>query len=383
MRVTGALGALIFNASLIALPFSAAETWRAWNNGEIYTYAVTPQSIAATRGALDHAAAALTANASDRNTAWAELVAQELNEGDFRAAHGLLLASPAMLAPAEANKLQTRLPAFATDDQITTAALTLLPPDFAQGFQRPGAGDFLVVGDTRDLAIDAERWLQGQSVDELTLILSGIAAASPPDFKKDAEGGASVVKLTMRTGQLTEPLSAYLSNLTFAAAPPEQVKEAIETALASAQAGTEGNAVTEAFRASINPTEFQRLALVLADIRAVGAGAGADSAARLLTLARNGADLKRLRLIATSGGDRAALLFKRSDKDRLLDLARGNWAFSAHAMQALGAFALSLLGLLFSTLFGLRQMRLRREEQDLMPPPDPILASSALVEEKR
>ncbi len=345
----GVFAALVFNAALMAMPFTVLGAWSAYRDGEVYKYTLTPQAIAATRGTLDRVIADMIGAEADRRASWAAFIEREINEGDYHAAQGLLLAAPAILPPADANRLKTQLPPGARDDQIGAAALSFLPQETQERYATPlSTNAFVVLGDLRDLANDAQSWVRGERVDELTFILNGLGVAIQNDANASARDGASVVKATRRTGKLSPGFTDYLRRRCFAAIPPARLKQNLTGALEKAPVGEEQMAVAAAFQASIDPAGYQRLLGDLAHIQAMANAGGAPVAAALLQHAQNGADLGRLHIIA-QGGDRAWFVAKRGGAPTLLATAKGTLQFTPTMLAIYGALALNLIALLFAS----------------------------------
>jgi hypothetical protein len=204
-----------------------------------------------------------------------------------------------------------------------------------------------VLGDLRDLTNDAQSWVRGERVDELTFILNGLGVAIQTDTNASARDGASVIKAARRTGKLSPGFTDYLRRRCFAAIPPARLKQNIAGALATASVGSEEMAVAAAFQASIEPVGYQRLLEDLAHIQAMANGGGATVAAELLQHAQNGADLGRLHIIA-QGGDRAWFVAKRGGAPGLLATAKGTLQFTPTMLAIYGALALNLIALLFA-----------------------------------
>jgi hypothetical protein len=352
----GAVTALVFNAALFAMPFAALASWQALERGEVYAYALTEPSQAATREALEQGAQSLLPDDVERTEGWRRLFAREIADNDFRAAHGVLLSAPGLLAPADANKLLTQLPPNASDDQIANAAMALLPEDMRMAYQAPlAAHDIDLLGDVYNLRESANQWLAGDAkVDDFMLRLTGFALARAdqenPGMGVRVRTGASVIKIAGRTGQLKGPFVEALVRRLDAAVPPVATRQHLPAALLQ-----NDEALLWLFDGKSSPEQANQLAQDLAHIQTIARGADPAVAATLLELAASEADLPRLALVAAAGRDRATLIAKRGTRDQLLGAAKGAVSLSANAWNALSGLAACVFGLIAATLLALGQ----------------------------
>jgi hypothetical protein len=355
-RTLGAATSLVFNAALFALPFAALATWQALERGDVYTYALSEASQAETRQALERAAESLSPSDVERTEGWRRLFAREIADNDFRAAHGVLLSAPVLLAPVDANKLLTQLPPNATDDQIANAAIGLLPEDMRMAYQAPlAAHDIDLLGDIYNFRESANQWLGGdKTIDEFMLRLTGFALAradrESPGMGVRVRTGASVIKIAARTGRLKGPFVEALAKRLNAAAPLAATRDQLPGALAQ-----NDETLMSLFDGRPSPRDADQLAQDLADIQAMARGADPAVAATLLELALSEADLPRLALVAAAGRDRATLIAKRGTRDQVLGAAKGAIALSGEAWAAFGGFAACVFGLVAATLLALGQ----------------------------
>jgi hypothetical protein len=352
----GAATALAFNAALFALPFAALASWQALDRGEVYAYALTEPSQAATREALEQAAQTLLPDDVERTEGWRRLFAREIADNDFRAAHGVLLSAPGLLAPADANKLLTQLPPNASDDQIANAAIALLPEDMRLAYQAPlTAHDIDLLGDAYNLHESASQWLAGDAkIDDFMLRLTGFALARAdrenPGMGVRVRTGASVIKIAARTGRLKGPFMEALGRRLEAAVPLVATRQHLPAALVQ-----NDEALLWLFDGRSDPAQADQLAQDLAYIQAMARGADPAVAANLLELAASEADLPRLALVAAAGRDRATLIAKRGTRDQLLGAAKGAVSLNGSAWTALGGLAACAFSLIAATLLALGQ----------------------------
>lgn len=349
-RIAGAISALLFNAGLFGLSGAAIASWRAYEASEIYTYAATPAASATTRDALDRLGQNLLPSGENRTEAWRQLVAREIEENDPRAAHGALLVAPGVIAPQDANRMLNQLPAQASDDQITAAALDLLPDELRAFYRAPNAGgrDVELLGDLNNLADSAAAWAGGAQTDSVMLTLTGIVLSWPeaddPVAATRARAGASVFNIARRTGRLSPAFNAYIARRVEAAAPQAELRAALTAAVATP--GDAANSVASAFQRVTHRDARVTLGRDLAAMQSIARATDAAAAAQLLEHVDNGQDLARLRLAAEAGRDRATLIGKRGGRDIVLSAAQGTFYIARDAWMALGAFALSIFGII-------------------------------------
>jgi hypothetical protein len=357
----GIVAALIANLCLSLLPFAGEKLARTLARPEVFGFPATESARRATRAEVEHAAVRLLPAGLDRRRGWEELIARELNEGDPHAARGFVLAAPALLGPIDVARINRSLAgARASDAEIARAAGPILSNETRSVFseaagwmaqddaeQDPAA--FLVRGDARDFAEQANAWLSRRDPDHLVLVLTGVRAALGERLSPRLALGASTLKDARRAGRLGESLARQLEASAAAAVPPDRLRAALEAAARAA----DGSA-SRAFRASLDEQGFEPFADTLGEIGDMAAATSSRGAARLLAQARYEGDLPRLRLVAQAAGDRAVAVAKRMTDGRpLADMAHGTlrWtqdlivavlAFAAVVLAALGALAMVL-----------------------------------------
>ncbi len=403
------LSALVFNFSLFAMPFAALGVWQGLQSADVYGYDVTDAAKSATKRALEEAAASLIPGDADRAAYWSSLVQREIEENDFSAARGFLLAAPKMLPPEDAARLEGQLPTGADDEAVAQAALAFLDPEvqrrYLAGISAWGAAsrgardaiqgavtgradttgqlagavasDFFVLGDLRDIAIQGGNWVSDKPVDVFVLALSGVGVALTATTVATAGGsaplkvGASVIKAAKRAGRLSAGFAAHIERTLFEAVPPARLKDALARNLsAPTLLGDRSRAVTRAFETSVDPAGYAKLRDQLDDVRAVSGAVSPLGAVRLLEHAEDATDLKRLRLVAEAGGDRAIAVAKRGGGLKMLRAAKGTLKMTHKlSVDLAGLFASVLLFLasVLGTLVQALARALRRRE-----PPEPI-----------
>lgn len=176
------------------------------------------------------------------------------------------------------------------------------------------------IGSLRDLSIQAKAWAAGdRKIDEFTFINQAIGLTLA---NKASREGASLVQMARRAQQLDPKFERYLQKKLFDAAPPQRVKRAI-TAEFQSEFGyvDKGEAIEKVMKASINEGALASLLDDLSVIRDIARETSPSSAILILSRVKDGSDLRRARLVAQAGGDRAVSL-ARYDGDNLLDTAR-------------------------------------------------------------
>lgn len=379
-----AYAALAFNLLICVTPFIAARAlFTAYGEEHLRTSA-TEDSVDATKAAIDARFERLARRngGQDRDT-WARFVGDELDAGDMTAVRGLLLAAPQMLAPDEAESLQARIGvADGGGEQVAIdAALAYLPGDLQAEYTRksaplsaqfdaaaaeseaaaPGedafevsassmpvsASQFSVLGDLRDLSLQAARWTRNGEIDEFAFTLSGVGLILADD---EARNGASIALSARRAESLDTEFVEYLERKLYLAAPPQRLKRQLSAKLQH-EFGyvTDGPGILEdVFRTS---ADAEALELLLSDLRLINDIALATSpmsAVTILSLVRNSSDLRRAKLVSQAGGDKAVALAQ-NDPGRMLNTARTviEWT-PGLMMQAAGLIACGLLLVIMS-----------------------------------
>jgi hypothetical protein len=370
----GALTGLVFNISLIALPFMGAALWQTVSSGNLIDYAPSPATRGATQRALKAEAARFVRAGEDRRMTWNNLIARELGEGDIAAARGFALSAPAILRGSDSAQIQRLVPANGSDRDYLNAAIPLIEPSYARQRFRSviGSGEntaFDMLGDAQETAAIAQRWRNGESVDYVLFALGGATLGAPDAAPDDVRLGASVLKIAKNGARLSPEYAARLDAEVAAAVPPDRLRSELDAIFQNREnIVDEGAAAALAFVRARQPEAWSRLA---DDLRQIGAMARATSppgAAQLLAHARTSRDLERLRLLADATGERAVAVAKRSPDRLILKSARGAIRWTDDLIADIGWTLLATLGLLLTThaaVFGaLRQAWDRGETED-------------------
>jgi hypothetical protein len=400
-----AYAALVFNAAICLSPFIAARAISTAYGDKRPAFEATSEAMTATRQAIDARFQRLASNGNGApRDVWSGFVRDELEAGDMTTVNGLLLAAPAMLGPEDGEALKARI---AVSDQtgeqaLIDAAITYLPEDVQDAYQRrsasimsmfsnnatPGAvtaakdaakdvakkdaakdagatataqlasaeeeaghAEFNILGDLRDLAFTAARWARDDRIDEFAFTLAGMSltVADP-----EAREGASIALSARRAQRLDADFELYLERKLFEAAPPQELKRLLEGEFQSEYgAGAKGAAVVENVFKSV--VDREALESVLADLRVlrdIARDTSPLSAVAILSQVKDGADLRRAKLVAQAGGDRAVAL-ARYDGEHLLDTARTtiNWNNALRMQLASLIACLALLGIISLAVF--------------------------------
>ena len=410
--------AVVFNSMLILIPVIGAQVLGAAFSGAAFSDSPGIEAIDQTRKNMDDAFTSFAPrNPSDRYEFWYDVVDRELSEQDVAAAHGFLLAAPQMLDRKDVRELMVSADAERlnrADDRLTVAALRKLPTtislkyeeaqvsarvvdvqteivegpetvaETAEAADADGQGGpeveiasdrdatesrFRLLGNFEDLAENSERWLHGDRMDGVALKITaiGLIEAETADGLSDANiRAASILKSALRSGRLTDEFRSYLTSRVNAAIPDSALKPALETALgelATTEVRTER--VKAAFIESIDPRGLQRLEAELEQIDRIGTLTSPGAAVTLIEQVEDSADLRRVRLIAEAGGDRAVALVKQSGAAALRIADTGvRWTMQM-VLQVMGITAAGI-ALIFVTWSTFRRNVRRRKKLEPM-----------------
>jgi hypothetical protein len=197
----------------------------------------------------------------------------------------------------------------------------------------------------------AARWARKDRIDEFAFTLAGVGLilADP-----EAREGASIALSARRAQRLDTAFELYLERKLYDAAPPQELKRLLEGEFQSEYGyGATGPAVVESvFKSSVDREALESVLSDLRILRDIARDTSPISAVAILSQVKDGADLRRARLVAQAGGDRAVAL-ARYDGEHLLDTARTviTWN-NALRMQIAGLLAcFALLGFISLSVF--------------------------------
>ncbi len=415
--------AVIFNSLLILIPVISSQVLDSAYSGAAFSDSPGIEAIDQTRSNIDSAFASLAPrNPQDRLRYWSDIVARELNDNDISAARGFLLAAPQMLDKAEVKELLAAAKeerVQRADDALLAAAVRKLPFDLSEKYRlaqisariidsssvegaveepetkevaseagpeeelavggpqvelassRPEDDSrFLLLGTFADLADNSKRWLEGDRIDPIALKITaiGLIEAETADGRSQANiRAASILKSAQRSRRTTDDFKRYIAEHVEDALPDAKLRTALEGALSelvTTEIRTER--VKAAYLASIEPRGLQRLEADLIQIDRIGTLTSPTAAVTLLEKVQDSADLRRARLIAEAGGDRAVALVKQSGAAALRVADTGiAWTFQM-VLQVMGltAAGLALFFVTWSTLR--RNIRFPRKKAEPM-----------------
>ena len=353
-----AMSAFAFNALLVVAAFLGARVVSDAYGGDVHEYSTTAEGVAATRAAMDKQFRELIPPGSPRREIWADFVGDQLERGNIAAARGFLLAGSAML---ESDDVQALMAAVGQsdlrgDEAVLDAAPLFLTEDVRQKYDRAtstlasawrvaveaaeseaaavegesltpaglGAGEPIsssratsaqaadpgfglqVLGDARDLTLAAARWARDDRIDTFAFRLSGLGQTQ---MGPGARAGASVVISARRARRLNPDLENYLTAHLDRALPPARLHRLLKEQMrGEIGLGARTDAVSSAFAVSVDTNALAALEADLRRVRDMAQATSPASAIALLENAESGGDLRRARLAALAGGERAVAL---------------------------------------------------------------------------
>jgi hypothetical protein len=213
------------------------------------------------------------------------------------------------------------------------------------------AAELSIVGDIRDIAAEGEKLVAGMPYDELLLGLSvigvALATVSPSGSAAmiRAKGGASVLKVAAREGQLTAELTRQLRRLLSEAVDWPALARMLQRTPLSDQAAT--RKAVEAYSAQV------RLAMLfpmLKKIERMRERAGTSEAVRLMRFVRTSEDLDAIAAMSEALGrkTRGVVEITGKTRPRLLEGRFNLFTLIAENVPALLAWLGSLLVLFLS-----------------------------------
>ena len=354
--------ALIFNGLLFLLPIIAARVVVIAFAGSGIGQAPTPEALTETRKNIENAFVKFAPSNKDRRTHWGNLIDRELRARDLSAARGFLLAAPQLLDQNDVKAVRAAAAAEITgteDERLARAALLFLPnsisaryeaatrppsvelpqpsdeledvasedppaepsPDSARVDTAPPAA-FSVLGDLEDLAANSRRWVNGDETDSFVLRLTGLATIEPelPDTVNLVEA-ASILKGAHRAGRITPQYLSVLESRLSDVIDERDLRPQVENAFSQiAPMSVLGERVKDAFAASYSDARLARLTVEIELINRISDATSPSGAISLIEHVKSADDMRRARLIAEAGGDRASALVKQNGA-KALELA--------------------------------------------------------------
>jgi hypothetical protein len=363
-KQAGWMLAVMFNSLLILLPVIGANTVRKAYEGVGVAEQPTIDAIMQTKDRIDHAFEELSPNEADRKLPfWQDKVQRALEEKDVDALRGYLIAAPAMLGNDLGKQVRARAEAESkgtADERLIRAALQKMPESVARAIEyeiglpqaaitppepvvtapvpEEIAGEeigevieagvrpeldwrFRLLGSYGDLAAMSQRWVGGDWSDSIVFKLTGIGLVQQGISDGLSDGhirAVSIVKSASRSKRLTPQFTEYLDALTSAAVPQDVLMPAVEAVLGEvATTDVRGARVRDAFAQSIDPAGLKRLEIDLEQIDKIATLTSPAATLTLLSVAEDGTDLRRARMLAEAGGMQAVALVKERGNEAL------------------------------------------------------------------
>jgi len=402
---------LLFNSLILLLPIFAARIVIAAYTSDIATDPLSLEARTETRQEIDSEFRKLTAPLGEERRFWAARIDQTLQERDFSAARGYLLAAPlmlnkqdsaAVLAAADAESSGSR------DQRLARAALLFLPEELRASYQRsiapppvpegaeltveetpaeaeepaetetdeserttrnsaqlapldePFAGQrsFFLLGDPADLTRRSQRWRAGEQVDSLQLRLRALGLLTQDDPDPEAQAmfeAASIMRAAHRAGRLNDRFASYLKSRVEDALPEETLRMELDTAFESVMT-TQARTVEvlSAYRRALQPEAQERLVRDMVIIARIAELTSSSGAITLVEQATTPEDMRRALLLSESGGHRSVALAREMGPE-VLTLAQIGVKWSRMLVfQVMGLMALGM-ALVWTTLSALTQ----------------------------
>ncbi len=356
--------AVMFNSLLILLPVIGANTVRKAYEGVGVAEQPTIDAIMQTKDRIDHAFEELSPNEADRKLPfWQDKVQRALEEKDVDALRGYLISAPSMLGNDLGKQVRARAEAESkgtNEERLIRAALQKMPESVARAIEYeiglpqapiappvPAVAEpapeevvgeeigevieagvrpeldwrFRLLGSYGDLAAMSQRWVGGDWSDSIVFKLTGIGLVQQGISDGLSDGhirAVSIVKSASRSKRLTPQFTEYLDALTSAAVPQDVLMPAVEAVLGEiATTDVRGARVRDAFAQSIDPAGLKRLEVDLEQIDKIATLTSPAATLTLLSVAEDGTDLRRARMLAEAGGMQAVALVKERGNEAL------------------------------------------------------------------
>jgi len=400
---------LLFNSLILLLPIFAARIIIAAYTSDIATDPLGLDARTETRAEIESEFSQLIVPDGQERRAWAVRIEQTLDQRDFSAARGYLLAAPlmlnrqdsaAVLAAADAESSGTR------DQRLARAALLFLPEDLRAAYQRTTAppepmpepedetsesdpdgaaaavepetprvnadavqlapldepfaaqGSFFLLGDPEDLTRRSQRWLAGEQVDSLQLRLRALGLLTQNDPTPEAQAvfeAASIMRAAHRAGRLNDRFASYLRSRIEDALPEEILRAQLSAAfepVMTTEARTDQ--ILAAYRTALQPLARERLARDMTIIARIAELTSSSGAITLVEQATTPEDMRRALLLSEAGGHRSVALAREMGPE-VLTLAQIGVKWSRMLVfQVMGLMALGM-ALIWVTLSALTQ----------------------------
>ncbi len=406
---------LLFNSLILLIPIFAARILIAAYTSDIATDPLSLEARTETRQQIDSEFRKLTAPLGEERRQWAARIDQTLQERDFSAARGYLLAAPMMLNKQDSAAVLAAAAAESSgsrDQRLARAALLFLPEELRASYQRsiapppmpePAASDedegsdssaediaaseeietpdtpgatgnsvqlapldepfvgqrsFFLLGDPADLTRRSQRWLGGEQVDSLQLRLRALGLLTQDDPDPEAQAmfeAASIMRAAHRAGRLNDRFASYLKSRVEDALPEEILRAELNTAFESVMT-TQARTVEvlKAYRRALQPEARDRLVRDMVIIARIAELTSSSGAITLVEQATTPEDMRRALLLSESAGHRSVALAREMGPE-VLTLAQIGVKWSRGLVfQVMGLMALGM-ALIWTTLSALTQ----------------------------
>ncbi|MCH9752610.1 MAG: hypothetical protein K0U61_10395 [Alphaproteobacteria bacterium] len=406
---------LLFNSLILLIPIFAARILIAAYTSDIATDPLSLEARTETRQQIESEFRKLPAPLGEERRLWAARIDQTLQERDFSAARGYLLAAPLMLNKQDAAAVLAAADAESSgsrDQRLARAALLFLPEELRASYQRsiappkmpdgtetspesteevedstpeaendapegaasttrnsaqlaplnePFAGQrsFFLLGDPADLTRRSQRWLAEEQVDSLQLRLRALGLLTQDDPDAEAQAmfeAASIMRAAHRAGRLSDRFASYLKSRVEDALPEEilraELNIAFETVMTTEARTVE---VLDAYRRALQPEAQDRLVRDMVIIARIAELTSSSGAITLVEQATTPEDMRRALLLSESGGHRSVALAREMGPE-VLSLAQIGVKWSRILVfQVMGLMALGM-ALIWTTLSALTQV---------------------------
>ncbi len=406
---------LLFNSLILLIPIFAARILIAAYTSDIATDPLSLEARTETRQQIESEFRKLPAPLGEERRLWAARIDQTLQERDFSAARGYLLAAPLMLNKQDAAAVLAAADAESSgsrDQRLARAALLFLPEGLRASYQRsiappkmpggteaspesteevedstpeaendapegaasttrnsaqlaplnePFAGQrsFFLLGDPADLTRRSQRWLAEEQVDSLQLRLRALGLLTQDDPDAEAQAmfeAASIMRAAHRAGRLSDRFASYLKSRVEDALPEEILRAELNTAFETVMT-TEARTVEvlDAYRRALQPEAQDRLVRDMVIIARIAELTSSSGAITLVEQATTPEDMRRALLLSESGGHRSVALAREMGPE-VLSLAQIGVKWSRILVfQVMGLMALGM-ALIWTTLSALTQV---------------------------
>lgn len=393
----------LFNAVLLLLPLMAANVVSGIFSARDFPASPRAGALEATRIEIISRFERLGPRGDSARAHWAQLVDTQLRRRQMSAARGFLLAAPQMLDERDREAVLQAAPQavpFGTEDeQLIGAALLFLPNDVRVRYEtatqpaeipaiasqadagNPSAADtaqadttepaemrpvaassptsdssFSLLGTMADLARSARDWAGRPEADGFLVRMTGLGLIAEETDRTRGLGldrAASLLRTAERAGRL-EPdfrrrLVGELDSALPAATLRARLSEGFSSMLTTEQ---QAELLRQALTSTLRADGLAPLLGDLAQINEIVDAVGPVAALALIEDVRTENDLRKMRLIAESGGDRAIALESLIGRDILLTARTGIELTREDVLEIMGlaATAMALFWLLLSNM---------------------------------